>query len=188
MSARPRPIRSRARRLLSTGLSAGLSLGLALGAAGALVVADRGPLASDAALAAAPAAATQPPGPTRFRVSTFNLLGYGHTMKGGDRKGFADGVTRQQMADQLIRANGLEVVGFQEMEQPQIDQFNRELGAQYDLFPGSSYQGKSSVNVRGNSIAWRKDRWTALSRTYYDAPYFKGVNVPRPIVLLRNRV
>jgi hypothetical protein len=140
------------------------------------------------ALSASVTLASQPPGPTRFRISTFNLLGYGHTMKGGDRKGWLDGVTRQKMADQLIRANDLEIVGFQEMEQPQIDQFNRELGSAYDLFPGSSYTGSASVNVRGNSIAWRRDRWVALQRTYYDAPYFKGTNVPRPIVLLQNRV
>jgi hypothetical protein len=130
---------------------------------------------------------TQPPGPTRFRVSTLNLLGYGHTQPGGGRKGYADGTTRQKMADQLIRANGLEIIGFQEMEYPQIAQFKAELGGSYDIFPGRT-DGSYSVNVDGNSIAWRKDRWTALSETYYNAPYFGGKNVPKPIVLLQNRV
>ncbi|MFI2708369.1 endonuclease/exonuclease/phosphatase family protein, partial [Nocardioides sp. CER28] len=131
--------------------------------------------------------AAQPPGPTRFRVSTFNVLGAGHTGPGGDRKGYADGTTRQKMADQLIRANGLEIIGFQEMQYPQIAQFKAEMGATYDIFPGRT-DGSYSVNVDGNSIAWRKDRWTALSETYYDAPYFRGKNVPKPIVLLQNRI
>ena len=187
MPARPPSIRSRARRALTTVAAFG-TVGAV--AAAVLVSTARQPAARDDGLelSAGVSLAAQPPGPTRFRVSTFNLLGYGHTMKGGDRKGWLDGVTRQRMADQLIRANGLEIVGFQEMEQPQIDQFNRELGSAYDLFPGSSYTGSASVNVRGNSIAWRRDRWVALQRTYYDAPYFKGVNVPRPIVLLQNRI
>jgi endonuclease/exonuclease/phosphatase family metal-dependent hydrolase len=185
MSARPRPFRSRARRavVLATTLGA-----VGAVAAAALLVADRVPVAGhdELALSAADAPATQPPGPTRFRVSTLNLLGYGHTMKGG-RKGFADGRTRQRMADQLIRANGLEIVGFQEMEPPQIEEFNAELGSSYELWPGFSYTGKAAVNVEGNSIAWRRDKWVALQKTYYDAPYFKGANVPKPIVLLQNR-
>ncbi|WP_300676186.1 alkaline phosphatase family protein [Nocardioides sp.] len=133
-----------------------------------------------------PPAATTPYLPTRARVATFNLLGYGHTMPSGDNRLKVDGRTRQAQADQIIRANNLQIVGFQEMEQPQIDVFLSEMGAQYELWPGNTYTGASKVNVRGNSIAWRKDQWTAISTTYYDAPYFKGVNVPRPIVLLQN--
>ncbi|MFT4288667.1 hypothetical protein [Nocardioides sp.] len=124
--------------------------------------------------------------PTRVRISTFNVLGYGHTMNG--ERGFADGRTRQLMANQLIRANNLEIVGFQEMEPPQINAFKEEMGASYDLWPAYDYQGSAAVNVRANSIAWRKDEWTAIEKTYYDAPYFKGVNVPKPIVLLQNNL
>ncbi|GAB7004190.1 hypothetical protein JCM18899A_16620 [Nocardioides sp. AN3] len=185
MPARLRPIRTHAHRRLVAALALGvvIAAGLTLGT-GTMSTPGAGPvtLTSDISLAA------QPPGPTRVRVSTFNLLGYGHTMPGGDRSGWLDGVTRQKMADQLIRANGLEVIGFQEMEQPQLDQFNADLGSAYDLFPGNTYKGPATVNVRGNSIAWRRDRWTALQRSYYDAPYFNGTNVPRPVVLLQNRV
>lgn len=155
------------------------ALALALAAA-TLAVGPAGTAAAD------PVA--QPPGPTRARIATFNVLGYGHTMPGGDRKGFADGRTRQQTADQLIAANHLDIVGFQEMEAPQIEQFQADLGPAYELWPGFDYTGSAEVNVRGNSIAWRKDLWTAVEKTYYDAPYFKGKNVPRPIVLLRNNV
>lgn len=186
MSARTRSTRARARGAVVVALSLGVV------AAGAFAIADRGPTPADhsAELSADATLATQPPGPTRFRVSTLNVLGYGHTdpSKAGHRKGFADGRTRQRMANQLIRANGLEIVGFQEMEPPQIQEFNAELGASYDLWPGFEYTGKNAVNVEGNSIAWRRDRWTALQKTYYDAPYFKGTNVPKPIVLLRNNL
>ena len=186
MSARPRSIRSRARRGLVTAASIGTVAAVA--AAGLLAPGEAPARDEQVVLSANVSLTKQPPGPTRFRVSTFNLLGYGHTMKGGDRKGWLDGVTRQRMADRLIRANGLEVVGFQEMEYPQIQEFTRELGSAYDLFPGTSYSGSAEVNVRGNSIAWRKDRWVALQKTYYNAPYFGGTNVPRPIVLLQNRI
>jgi len=184
----PRPRRARARRAVTLATSLGtvgaLAAALALSGHVAASRSERVRLSADVPLAA------QPPGPTRVRVSTFNVLGYGHTdpKVKGYRKGWLDGRTRQSMADQLIRANGLEVIGFQEIEQPQIDQFNAELGASYDLFPGSSYSGPGAVNVRGNSIAWRRDRWTAVQKTYYDAPYFRGANVPRPIVLLQNRL
>lgn len=182
MSARRRPIRSSARRAVAVALTIGA-------VAGALATLDHGRPAADdrLALSADVSLSAQPPGPTRFRVSTFNLLGAGHTGPGGDRKGYADGTTRQKMADQLIRANGLEIVGFQEMQWPQITQFKSEMGAAYDIFPGRTDQSYR-VNVDGNSIAWRKDRWTALSETYYSAPYFKGEMVPKPIVLLQNRI
>lgn len=186
MSARPGSIRSRARRavLLATSLGA---VG-AVAAAGFLVTGQAPVVRQDeVALSAVVSLSAQPPGPTHFRVSTLNLLGYGHTMKGGDRKGWLDGRTRQKMANQLIRANGLEVIGFQEMEPPQIEQFDAELGSSYELWPGFSYTGTSAVNVEGNSIAWRRDKWVALEETYYNAPYFKGANVPKPIVLLQNR-
>lgn len=186
MPARPRRTRSRVRRALLLATSAvtvGAVAAAALVAPGRTTTRD----ADGLALSADVSLTSQPPGPTRFRVATLNLLGYGHTMPGGDRKGWLDGVTRQQMADQVIRAYGLQIVGFQEMEWPQINQFKTEMSDSYDIFPGrtdSSY----SVNVDGNSIAWRKDLWTALSTTYYDAPYFNGAMVAKPIVLLQNNL
>ena len=32
-------------------------------------------------------------GPTSFRVSSFNILGYDHTAPGGSKKGYADGAS-----------------------------------------------------------------------------------------------
>lgn len=180
-STHPTRLRRTAARLRRTALATG-ALGLTLGLALASAVPLTGP-------ASAATGGDQPPtsAPTRVRIATFNLLGYGHTMKGGDRRGFSDGVTRQKMADQLIRSNGLEIVGFQEMEWPQINQFKTEMGGSYDIFPGRT-DSDYRVNVDGNSIAWRKDRWTAVETSFYDAPYFGGTNVPKPIVLLRNNI
>jgi endonuclease/exonuclease/phosphatase family metal-dependent hydrolase len=186
MSARSRSLPTRLARPLTFALSAALLGGALVVAGGPGAAPSRAPLR----LSATTSPAAQPPGPTRFRVSTLNVLGYGHTdpSKAGHRKGWLDGRTRQRMADELVRANGLDIVGFQEMEVPQIQVFKAELGATYDLWPGFDYSGPNAVNVEGNSIAWRKDVWTALERTYYDAPYFKGMNVPKPLVLLQHRV
>lgn len=180
------PLLRQARRAVR--LLTGVTTTLAL--AGALLVAG----APDRAAERAPeslrltAGGVQPPGPTRFRISTFNVLGYGHTMPGG-RKGYADGRTRQSMANQLIRAQGLEIIGFQEIESPQIAQFKAELGASYEIWPGrtDSRQGYHP-NVDGNSIAWRKDIWSLVWTRFYKAPYFKGALYDRPIVMLQHNV
>ena len=162
--------------------------GLALALTALAVVDDAGPLGGEqAALAAAAPAPTAPDSPTRFRVSTFNLLGYGHTDDNGPRrKGYQDGRTRQKMANTLIVNNNLDIVGFQEMEWPQIDQFKIDLGARYDIFPGRLTKPTNSVDA--NSIAWRRDHWTAVEKRYYAAPYFKGSMVKKPIVVLQHNV
>lgn len=177
------PLRTLARR------TAASSVALVLAVSGAVLVGGT-PLSGTAAVAASAAAPGGQPAtaaPTRLRVATFNVLGYGHTMPGGDRKGYADGRTRQSAANRLISGYGIEIVGFQEIESPQIDQFKAELGGSYDIWPGrvSSREGYHP-NVDGNSIAWRKDQWQAVTKTFYQAPYFRGAMQDRPIVLLRN--
>lgn len=160
----------------------------------AAVVASLGLLGAGAILVPTATAAAltpdvQPPGPTRARVATLNVLGYGHTMPGGDRRGYADGVTRQKMVDQLIRADHLDIIGFQEMESPQISQFKTEMGASYDIWPGRVSKAEGyHPNVDGNSIAWRRDRWTAVETSFYRAPYFRGTMYDRPVVLLESTV
>lgn len=184
---RPRLQRARRAVRLLTGVTTTIAL------SGALVVATGAPDGTDAPvsedlrLAAGDASS---PAPTRVRISTFNVLGYGHTDdKGANRKGFVDGRTRQTMVNQLIRSQNLQIVGFQEIESPQISQFKAELGATYDIWPGRTDSRKGyHPNVDGNSIAWRKDIWTAVSTSMYKAPYFKGSMQDRPIVMLQHNV
>ena len=125
----------------------------------------------------------QPPGATAFRLSSFNLLGAGHTAPGGDRKGWASGSTRMKWATQIIDQNSIDVVGFQEMQQPQFDKFKEIDGSTFGIFPGD----KLTTAAMANSIAWRKDQFTLLRSETIQIPYFDGNLIRMPYVLLQNR-
>jgi hypothetical protein len=121
-------------------------------------------------------------GPTSFRVSSFNVLGYDHTEKGGQKHGYADGATRMKWAVQLLKSHQVSVVGFQELQPPQLDKFVKKASNQYDIFPGST----ETDGFMRNSIAWRKDTWRLLSTSWVKLPYFHGEILRMPVVLLQN--
>ncbi len=75
-------------------------------------------------------------GPTSFRVSSFNILGYDHTAPGGTKKGYADGALRMKWAVQLIKSRQVDVVGLQEFQPQQYAKWVKKASAQYDIFPG----------------------------------------------------
>ena len=77
-------------------------------------------------------------GPTSFRVSSFNILGYDHTAPGGSKhkSGYADGALRMKWAVQLIKSHQVDVVGLQEFQPQQYDKWVKKASAQYDIFPG----------------------------------------------------
>ena len=125
----------------------------------------------------------QPPGATAFRLSSFNLLGAGHTAPGGDRKGWASGSTRMKWATQILDQNSIDVVGFQEMQQPQFDKFDEIDGSTFGIFPGDQL----TTAAMANSIAWRKDEFTLLRTETIQIPYFDGNLIRMPYVLLQNK-
>jgi len=125
----------------------------------------------------------QPPGATAFRLSSFNLLGAGHTAPGGDRKGWASGSTRMKWATQILDQNSIDVVGFQEMQQPQFDKFKEIDGSTFGIFPGN----KLTTAAMANSIAWRKDQFTLLRTETIQIPYFDGNLIRMPYVLLQDK-
>jgi len=91
---------------------------------------------------------------TTFRVGTFNVLGSSHTAKiGGNKRGYASGATRMGMAYSLISQADLDVVGFQEFEDPQYARFRSIAGSRWDVYPGPSLD-RGSIR---DSIAWRTD-------------------------------
>ncbi|CUR60961.1 exported hypothetical protein [metagenome] len=140
-------------------------------------------LASDATPSApAPAAADVVDLPTTLQVSSFNLLGYGHTAPGGDRKGWADGETRMNWSVRIIENNELDVIGFQEMQRPQLDRFKELVGTDFGLYPGA----KLTTAAMANSIAWRRSDWRLVEANSMQVPYFKGNLIRMPYVLLRN--
>lgn len=175
MPARPACSTPRRHGLRDWGLRA---LTLALGLTGGLAV---------AASTQAPAHAAEPPAasdlPTTFAISSFNLLGYGHTAPSGTRKGWADGVTRMKWATRLMADHGLDVIGFQEMQKPQYAEFQKRVGSTYDLYPGNQL----TTAAMANSIAWRTSMWELVEARTMAVPYFHGNKIRMPYVLLRSK-
>jgi len=165
---------------LTTTLALALSTGLAL-----VAHTDAAPEASVGRLSLAAAEpGSSIPGssvPTRFRVATFNVLGFGHTMPGGDKEGRADGRTRMEWATQVVKADRTDLIGFQEFEPPQWQKF-AELMPTWALWPTA----KQGTQATQNTIGWDTTVWTAAQTLLYQAPYFHGTMQPRPYVQLRN--
>ena len=165
--------RSRARDLAGLlAVAAALLVGpTALGATGA------------ARAAAAPAAPPAVDVPTHLRVSSFNMLGYGHTVKGGDHPRFTDGITRTGYAVRIIDNNGLQVIGFQEMQPPQYRRFKQLTGDRFGVFPGDTMTNAAMAN----SIAWDQKHWQLVDAETVQIPYFGGHLIRMPYVLLQNK-
>jgi hypothetical protein len=121
--------------------------------------------------------------PTRVRVSSFNLLGYGHTTAGGNHPKYTDGITRMNWAVRILHANNIQVVGFQEMQSPQYSRFRELTHAEYGIYPGNQL----TTAAMANSIAWQKSRWRLVEARTVQIPYFDGNLIRMPYVLLENR-
>ena len=99
-------------------------------------------------------------GPTSFRVSSFNILGYDHTAPGGAaRRGTPTARSRMKWAVQLIKSHHVDVVGLQEFQPQQYAKWVKKASSQYDIFPGYI----DTVGFLRNSIAWRKDKFRLVS-------------------------
>jgi hypothetical protein len=120
---------------------------------------------------------------TQFRVSTFNLLGAGHTAPGGDKPGYASGYTRMGWSVQLLREQAIDIVGFQEMRPVQFDRFMELTAKTWGIYPGNELADAAMAN----SIAWRKDTWTLVQANTIQIPYFDGNLIRMPYLLMQNR-
>ena len=123
-------------------------------------------------------------GPTAFRISSFNILGWDHTERGGSKAkaGYADGAQRMKWAIQLLKSRQVDVVGLQEFQPQQYAKWLKKASAQYDIFPGYI----DSIGFLRNSIAWRKDKFRLVSTTWVKLPYFHGDVLRMPVVLLQS--
>lgn len=137
---------------------------------------------ADPGAEAAPRLEEQPPAATTFQISSFNLLGSGHTAPGGNHPGWASGVTRMNWAVQLLNEGGVDLVGFQEMESPQYKKFMELEGSNFAIFPGNRIGNLPMAN----SIAWRLDTWALVRASTIEVPYFHGNMIRKPVVLLQN--
>ena len=180
MTALPRRVRSRLR-----GWSvATLVLATMLGGTAIAVTSDRDKRADDIGeMGPSPIPVVAPvSGPTSFRVSSFNILGYDHTAPGGSKRGYADGAMRMKWASQLIKSRQVDVVGLQEFQLQQYNKWVKKASATYDIFPGYI----DTIGFLRNSIAWRKDKFRLVSTSWVKLPYFKGEVLRMPLVLLQS--
>ena len=120
---------------------------------------------------------------TKFHVASFNVLGYNHTAKGGDAKGFADGRKRMEYAYRILQDHHVNVVGFQELQPQQFEKFNAMTGKRWSLYPGDRLERIAMHN----SIAWKTSKWEKLDTDFIKIPYFYGDPVKMPVVKLRHR-
>ncbi|WP_028653358.1 endonuclease/exonuclease/phosphatase family protein [Nocardioides halotolerans] len=121
-------------------------------------------------------------GKTKFRVGSFNILGYDHTAPGGSKKGYADGAQRMKWAVQVLKSEDVDVVGLQEFQPQQYAKWVKKASSRYDIFPGYV----DTVGFLRNSIAWRKDKFKMVSNSWIKLPYFHGDVLRMPVVLLQS--
>ena len=125
--------------------------------------------------------ATAARGTSSFRVASFNVLGWSHTLNGA--RGRAGGVTRIAWANTLLERNRVDVAGFQELQVPQVNRFMAITAGKWALYPGLELKKRDSEN----SIGWRTDKFTLVDATTVKIPYFEGSPRAMPVVLLRDK-
>lgn len=123
------------------------------------------------------------PAPLAFRLSSFNVLGAGHTGPRGNKAGWADYSPRLTTQLRLLNSNGVDVVGLQEFEAAQFQSFVKRTRGAWGVYPAMS-KGRAAVR---NSIAWRRDVWDLADYTTLPVPYFRGNIVPMPVILLTHK-
>ncbi|MDP3893272.1 endonuclease/exonuclease/phosphatase family protein [Nocardioides sp.] len=126
--------------------------------------------------AAEAAAALQP---FAFTITTFNILGSNHTVPGGTAPGYAPGRIRTEWAANLLRGQGPDIVGFQELQGDQLATIQRTLGEDYVVYTPS---GTGTVQT---SLLWKRSVWEATWLSALTSP-FMGGNRTRPMVRLRH--
>lgn len=115
---------------------------------------------------------------TSFVVSSFNVLGAGHSKK----RGMLPGAARTRTAARLLRENQVSVAGLQEFQMPQVRAFARAAPG-YEVYPAGSLGASNSHN----SIVWNTASWRLVQADTTKIPYFGGNRLRMPHVLLENR-
>lgn len=121
---------------------------------------------------------TQP----RFTVASFNVLGHSHTERGGHSPQRPSGPVRMGWTMQALRDLGVDVVGLQEFQNPQIAEFVRLSGGEFALYPSPDMDQRN----KQNAVAWRTSEFTFVEGRPVMIPYFGGNLVPMPLVKLRH--
>jgi endonuclease/exonuclease/phosphatase family metal-dependent hydrolase len=159
-----------------------LVMALAAFLAGAVLA--TGPSPSEEAPVRAPFTRTAEASDPLFRVASFNILGANHTdgPKASKRHRFAPSTVRTPQTIRSLDLNGIDVVGFQEMQVKQVDQFASRTQGTWALYPGRQLSNYAAHN----SIGWRTAEWKLVEANTIPITYFNGQRVPMPFVLLRH--
>ncbi len=112
-------------------------------------------------------------------MGTFNILGSQHTR--GSRR-WGPGTTRAGFTASLVQGFGLDLVGFQEVQDDQLNVLNARL-AGFSVWPSRAL-GNNGVRLQ---IAFR-DSMFELVDAHSFTTVFDHQYRPIPVVLLRNRV
>jgi hypothetical protein len=113
-------------------------------------------------------------------LTTFNVLGASHTGGHGDEARRPSGARRAVGAAALLARHHSDVVGFQELQVPQLAVLERRTDLAF--YPGFS-MGHFDTE---NSIGWSHSEWTAVEKHVVRIPYFDGGRRTMPVVRLRN--
>jgi hypothetical protein len=111
------------------------------------------------------------------------MLGSSHTRPGGKASGKASGYARASRAGRYVLDNGLDVVGFQELQGDQRNAFRNVTGGGYGLYPGDELRALDGEN----SIAYRLDTWELVRADTVPIPYFGGRIRNMPVLLLKHK-
>jgi endonuclease/exonuclease/phosphatase family metal-dependent hydrolase len=117
------------------------------------------------------------------RVASFNVLGANHTDgPKATKTNFASSTVRTPNTLKILNNNGVDIVGFQELNRVQHDQFMKLTGDSWDMYPGDELTNYATHN----SIAWRTAEWKLLEANTIPITYFNGTLVPMPYLLMRH--
>ncbi|MBX7098047.1 MAG: endonuclease/exonuclease/phosphatase family protein [Myxococcaceae bacterium] len=122
-------------------------------------------------------------GGTDLNLGSFNVLGASHTTPGGEHPDQPGAIPRMKAAVKEIKKQKLDVIGFQEMQAPQLKEFMKLTDGKYGVYPGFKL-GKRDTE---NSIAWNKEKYDLVEAHTIDVPYFNGNMRKMPVVTLRDK-
>ena len=118
------------------------------------------------------------------RVASFNVLGANHTDgPKANKQSFASSTVRTPATVKILDNNGVDIVGFQELNRVQHDQFMGLTKGAWDIYPGDELSNYATHN----SIAWRTAKWELVEANTIPITYFDGVRVPMPYLLMRHK-
>jgi endonuclease/exonuclease/phosphatase family metal-dependent hydrolase len=118
------------------------------------------------------------PKTSAFRIGTLNILGSQHTRGNG---GYGPGAVRAGISAGLIRSRGIDVVGFQEVQDDQIAPLQGQL-SDYGMWPVQEL-GNNGQRLQ---VMWRESKFELVD-TGSVSYVFASQQIPLPWVRLRDR-